>query len=147
VTRTTKRLIIAAVLVIVVLGGAGTATYLLTRNHDKGQASPDAAVTGFLTAVYIDRNVTEAARYVCPTARDKGKLTSKINQIRDQNARYQSPVYSWSSLKTEQTRTNQAVLTTTVSLWTGEEQKATQALRVTATRANGWWVCEVNQTT
>ncbi len=142
-----KRLILAAVLVIVVLAGAGTATYLLTRNRDKGQASPDAAVTGFLTAVYTDLDVTEAGRYVCPTARDKGRLTAKINQIKTQNAGYQSPKYSWSAPKTEQTRADEAILTTTVTLWTGEDQRATQALRVIATRANGWWVCEVNQTT
>jgi hypothetical protein len=38
------------------------------------------------------------------------------------------------------------VLTTTVTLRTSNEQKATQGLRFVMTRHNGWWVCEIQQT-
>jgi flagellar basal body-associated protein FliL len=135
---------IIALALVVVLGGGGVAAYLLTRDTGKGQASPTAAVNGFLTAVYTNQDVTEAARYVCSPARDKAKLSTKINEIKAQNAKYESPTYKWAAPKTEQTRTDEAILSVTITLRTANEQKATETVRIVTTRSNGWWVCDIS---
>jgi hypothetical protein len=137
---------IVAAALVVVLGGGGAAAYLGTRDTTKGQVSPSKAIDGFLTAVYTDNDVSKASNYVCSQARDRAKLTAKINQIKQQDSGYESAKYSWSAPKTVQTRTDETILTTTVTLRTAEEQKATQNLRFVTTRSNGWFVCEIQQT-
>jgi hypothetical protein len=136
-------LVVAA---LVVLAGGGTAAFLLTRDTTKGQSSPSAAIDGFLTAVYTDNNVAKASTYVCSDARDRAKLTTKINEIKRQDTGYEGARYTWSTPKTEQTRKDETILTATVTLRTTEEQKATQNLRFVTTRSNGWFVCEIQQT-
>ncbi|HKT00190.1 MAG TPA: hypothetical protein VJT31_11725 [Rugosimonospora sp.] len=140
--------IIVAAVLAVLLGGGGTAVYLATRGNSggTGQASPTEAVQGFLTAVYQDMDATKAATFVCSDARDKAKLTNKINQIRRADANYDTPKYDWTTPQIEQTRTDEAILSTTVTLTTANEQVARQKLRFVTIRSNGWWVCEVNQT-
>jgi hypothetical protein len=139
---------IVVVALVVLCGGGGVATYLLTRNSSggKGQATALDAVQGFLTAVYQDMDPTKAATFVCRDARDKAKLTKKVDEIKKQSAGYDTPKYDWSPPTTEQTRANEAILSTTVTLTTANEQSATQKLRFVATRNNGWWVCEITQT-
>jgi hypothetical protein len=147
-----KRGVLIAVLVaaalLVLCGGGGTAAFLATRNSSggKGQASAIEAVQGFLTAVYQDMDATKAATYVCKTARDKAKLTRKVSEIQRQNATYDTPKYTWTTPGTEQNKTDEAILSTTITLTTANEQSATQKLRFVATKNNGWWVCEVTQT-
>jgi hypothetical protein len=136
-----------AVAVVLVCGGAGTGIYLATQNNSggKGQASAVEAVQGFLTAVYQDMDATKAATFVCKTSRDKAKLTKKINEIQQQNATYDTPKYAWTPPATDETKTNEAVLSSTLTLTTANEQTAIQKLRFVATKNNGWWVCEVTQ--
>jgi hypothetical protein len=140
--------VLVAAAVVLVCGGAGVGIFLATQNNSggKGQASAVEAVQGFLTAVYQDMDATKAATYVCKTSRDKAKLTKKINEIRTQNATYDTPKYTWDTPTTAETKTNQAVLSTTLTLTTANEQTAVQKLRFVATKNNGWWVCEVTQT-
>jgi hypothetical protein len=141
--------VIAVAALLVLCGGGGVAALLATQHSSggKGQATAYAAVQGFLTAVYQDGDATKAATYVCNTARDRAKLTKKINEIKQQNATYDTPKYSWTPPSTDSSRTNEAILSTTITLTTANEQTATQKLRFVATRNNGWWVCEVTTTT
>jgi hypothetical protein len=141
-----RGLLIGLVVLVLVLIGGGATTFLLTRDTSKGQATPTAAVAGFFDAVYTDHNVTEASKYVCADSRDAGKLTAKINQLKKQDDAYENPRYSWSTPKAQQNGPDEAILTTTVTVATSNEQKASQNLRVVATRHNGWWVCEIQQT-
>jgi hypothetical protein len=137
-------IVIAALVVIV--GGGGAGAFLLTRDTGKGQATPGTAMDSFFTAVYTDNSVTEASKYVCSSSRDQKKLTTKINQIKQQDAKYDGVKYSWSSPQSKSSGKDETILTTTVTLTTSNEQKATQNLRVVTTRHNGWWVCEIQQT-
>jgi hypothetical protein len=139
--------ILAGVFVLLLIGG-GVSTYLLTRDNGKGQASPEAAVDGFLTAVYTNQDATAAAKFVCPQARDKIKLTAKIDEIKKQSSQYELPKYSWKqpvAKADEHGAQDEVQLTTTVTVRTSTEQHAEQSLLFIATRHNGWWVCEVKQ--
>lgn len=139
---------ILSVVFVLFLGGGGVSAYLLTRDNTKGQATPEAATDGFLTAIYTNHDATAAARYVCPQARDGAKLTAKINEIKQRDSQYELPKYTWSTPTVKQdasTGQNEARLTLTLTLRTANEQKAVQSLLIVATRHNGWWVCEVKQ--
>jgi hypothetical protein len=139
--------ILAGVFVLLLAGG-GVSTYLLTRDSGQGQASPQAAVDGFLTAVYTNQDATAAAKFVCPQARDKIKLTAKIDEIKKQSSQYELPKYSWKqpvAKADEHGAPDEVQLTTTVTVRTSTEQHAEQSLLFIATRHNGWWVCEVKQ--
>jgi hypothetical protein len=139
--------ILAAVFVLFLAGGVVSA-YLLTRDTTKGQATPAAAVDGFLTAVYTNHDATAATKFVCPQARDRAKLAAKIDEIKQRDSKYELPKYTWRAPVTQsdkQATADEARLTTTVTLRTGNEQKAEQPLLFVTTRHNGWWVCEVKQ--
>jgi hypothetical protein len=140
-------LIIGAV-VLLLCGGGGVVAWQVSANSSggTGQASAAEAVEGFLTAVYQDGNVTQAAKYVCKPSRDTKKLTQKINEIRNQGKKYDSPKYTWTAPKTEQSKSDESTLSTTVTLTTANEQTAKQDLRFLTTKNNGWWVCDVSQT-
>jgi flagellar basal body-associated protein FliL len=132
---------------VVVLGGGGFGIfYLFNRNSDGvGKSSPTAAAESFLQAIYVDQDATKAAPLVCSAARDKKKLAAKIDQIKQQNQQYESPKYTWSAFKTETSAGDHAVVSTTVTLLTANVQKATQKLRLTVIKSNGWFVCDVQQ--
>ena len=139
--------ILAGVFVLLLAGG-GVSVYTLTRDNTKGQASPEAAVDGFLTAVYTNQDATAAAKFVCPQARDKIKLTTKIDEIKKQNSQYELPKYSWKrpvAQKDFHGPDTEVELGTTVTVRTDTEQHAELPLLFIATRQNGWWVCEVKQ--
>jgi hypothetical protein len=140
-------MITSIVLVLLVLGGGGgAAAYFLARAEDgTGKATPQAAVEDFLRAVYLDQSPTRAAALVCKAARDPGKLTAKIDEIKKQNQAYDTPKYSWAALTTEQSGQDRAVLSTTVTLATVNVQRATQKLKFTAIKSTGWFVCDVRQ--
>jgi hypothetical protein len=137
--------ILSAVFVLFLAAG-GASAYVLTRDNTKGQATPAAAVDGFLTAVYTNHDATAATRYVCPQARDRAKLAAKIDEIRQRDSKYELPKYSWRAPQADKQATaDEARMTTVVTLRTGNEQKAQQPLLFVTTRHNGWWVCEVKQ--
>ena len=132
---------------VVVLGGGGLgAFYLFNRTSDGvGKSSPTAAADSFLQAVYVDQDAAKAAPLVCAAARDKKKLAAKVDQIKQLNQQYESPKYTWTPLKTETSAADHAVVSTTVTLLTANVQKATQKLRLTVIKSNGWFVCDVQQ--
>ncbi len=138
---------ILVLVAVVVLGGGGLGIfYLFNRASDGiGKSSPTAAAESFLQAVYVDQDATKAAPLVCAAARDKKKLAVKVDQIKQQDQQYDSPKYSWTPLKTESSAGAHAVVSTTVTLLTANVQKATQKLRLTVIRSNGWFVCDVQQ--
>ena len=132
---------------VVVLGGGGLgAFYLFNRTSDGvGKSSPTAAADSFLQAVYVDQDAAKPVPLVCAAARDKKKLAAKVDQIKQLNQQYESPKYTWTPLKTETSAADHAVVSTTVTLLTANVQKATQKLRLTVIKSNGWFVCDVQQ--
>jgi flagellar basal body-associated protein FliL len=136
-------LIVLAVL-LVLGGGGGVAAYLATRNPDgKGQATPQDAVDRFLQAVYVDQSSTKAAPLVCKAARDPKKLSAKVDEIKHQSQQYDNPKYAWSYVRTDSPTKTQAVVSTKITLTTDDVQTATETIKVTTIRSDGWFVCDV----
>jgi type II secretory pathway pseudopilin PulG len=133
--------------VVAVLGAGGLAVgYAMTRNHDgTGKTSATAAAQAFLEAVYTAQDAKQVAPLVCSAARDTKKLQAKINEIQQQNRQYDGPKYTWSTLTTQSSGKDRAVLSTTVTLTTANVQKATQKLSLTVVKSTGWFVCDVRQ--
>ncbi len=138
---------VIVLVVLVILGGGGLAVvYLLNRGSDGiGKSSPTAAAQSFLEAIYVDQDATKAAPLVCSAARDKKKLTAKINQIKQQDQQYDTPKYTWSTLTTQSSAKDHVVISTTVTLTTANVQQASQKLKLTVVKRNGWFVCDVQQ--
>ena len=124
-------------------GGTGIALALRRPNDGTGQPSATGAAQAFLTAVYRTRDPNAVAPLVCRAARDRKKIQAKIDQIVQQDKRYRNPRYSWTDPATESATKDRAVLGTTVTLQTDDEQSATQKLRLTAIHTTGWFVCDV----
>jgi hypothetical protein len=136
------------VVAVVLLGAGGTiAAVLLNRdpNGAGGKPTAGAVVQAFLQAVYVDQSVTSASPLVCAAARDTGKLTAKINEIKGQDKQYDSPHYTWQTPKTESSGSDRAVLSTTVVLTTANVQRASLDLRFTVIKTNLWFVCDVTK--
>jgi hypothetical protein len=134
-------------LIVVVLGGGGTAIALVLNRPSDGTGRPSAesAVQDFLQAIYVDQNPTKAEPLVCAAARDKQKLAAKVDEIKQQDKQYESPKYTWTNPKTDESGSDRAVLSTTVTLTTANVQRATQKLRIIAIHSSGWFVCDVLQ--
>jgi len=132
--------------VLVVLGGGGAAiAYVVSRGSEgTGNTSATTAAQSFLEAIYVDQNAKKAEPMVCSAARDSKKIEAKVNEIKQQDKQYESPKYTW-NLHVDQSDKDRAVITATVTLNTANVQKATQKLKLTLIRGNGWFVCEVQQ--
>ena len=140
-------LITTIVLAIVVLlcGGGGTAAYFLVKKVDgKGQATPVAAVEGFLTAVFHDGDANRAATYVCSASRNKATLAKKIEELKTYQEQYKSPQFSWPTPTVEKQDKTEATLTVPVKLSTADDRVSEKKLRFITVNAAGWWVCEVS---
>jgi flagellar basal body-associated protein FliL len=139
-------LIVSLVLVgvLVLCGGIATTAYVVTtKQSGTGQADPVAAVDHFLTAVYTDRNPSEAAKYVCTQSNDSGQIQQKINEVKTAQTKYAAPRYRWDTPAVAKQTTTEATLTATVQMTTDDEKQASEDLTFTTTKKNGWWVCEV----
>jgi hypothetical protein len=139
-------LITSIVLAVVILlcGGGGTAAYFLVRSVDgKGQATPQEAVDGFLTAVFKEKDVDKATTYVCSASRDKASLTKKINELRAYQQKYRSAQFTWPDPTVDEQSRSTATLTVPVKFTTDDDRVAERRLRFTTVNESGWWVCEV----
>ena len=131
--------------VLVLCGGGGTAAYFLVNQVDgKGQTTPEAAVDGFLTAVFKDQNVDKATTFVCSEARDKTKLTRKIEELKSYRDKYPSPEFSWTRPTVQSRNAETATLTVAVRFAASDERVAEQRLKFLTVKDAGWWVCEVS---
>ena len=139
-------LITSIVLAVVILlcGGGGTAAYFLVRSVDgRGQATPQEAVDGFLTAVFKEKDVDKATTYVCSASRDKASLTKKINELRAYQQKYRSAQFTWPDPTVDEQSKSTATLTVPVKFTTDDDRVAERKLRFTTVNESGWWVCEV----
>lgn len=137
---------IALAVALVLCGGGGLAAFLLLRNSEPGPGAPDpvAAVDRFLTAVYNDQDATQASNLVCAEARDPDKIKKKVDEVRGYAQTYRNPRYRWDPPKVDQQSTEQARVSATVTMTTGDEKTAQQALAFTVLKKDsGWRVCEI----
>jgi hypothetical protein len=138
-------LIVGIVLTVAALlcAGGGTAAYFLIQNAQPvGQATPDKATRGFLTAIYTDHDVKAATGFVCPDARDSAKLTKVINDLTAFEQEYEGPTVTWDT----PTITTEKVTGTahiSLTLKTDDERVASKKLVLDLLNSRGWWVCDV----
>jgi len=136
--------LIIAIVAVVLVGGATTAILLARGGGGEGQPSPTAAATNFLTAVYKDKDATKAARYVCSSARDKGDITKKVDEVKAYAAKFnRDPQFTWDEPKVENSGKETATVAVTVRFSTSDDRAAEQKLSITTVKNDGWLVCEI----
>ncbi|MBF9129450.1 hypothetical protein I0C86_10785 [Plantactinospora sp. S1510] len=125
--------------------GGGVSAYLLLRNADRGEgaAGPGAAVDAFLKAVYTDRDPGRAADLTCPQARDDDKIAAKVEEVADQMRTHDTPRFRWTEPRIDEQDTERALVSTTLTMTTGDERTVDQRLGFIVVEENGWWVCDV----
>ncbi|MFC6015516.1 hypothetical protein ACFP2T_04805 [Plantactinospora solaniradicis] len=125
--------------------GGGVSAYLLLRNADRGEgaAEPAAAVDDFLKAVYTDRDADRAASLTCPEARDDDKIAAKVEEVTEQTSTHDTPRFRWTEPKIDEQDTERALVSTTLTMTTGDERTVDQLLGFIVVEENGWWVCDV----
>ncbi|MFI5898025.1 hypothetical protein ACIA5D_48880 [Actinoplanes sp. NPDC051513] len=130
---------------LLLCAGGATSAYLLLRDADNpGSPDPATAVNRFLTAVYTQQDATAADDLVCREARDKTKLADRVNEIRTYSEGYQDPVYRWEEPAVSTSGEDRALVSVQITMSTGDEKTARQALEFTVIRKTGWLVCEVS---
>ncbi|WP_433371696.1 hypothetical protein ACQPZX_47995 [Actinoplanes sp. CA-142083] len=130
---------------LLLCAGGATSAYLLLRDADNpGSPDPATAVNRFLTAVYTQQDATAADDLVCREARDKTKLANRVNEIRTYSEGYQDPIYRWDEPAVSSSGEDRALVSVQITMSTGDEKTARQALEFTVIRKTGWLVCEVS---
>ncbi|MEO3817320.1 hypothetical protein [Plantactinospora sp. B24E8] len=137
-------IVLAATLLLCV--GGGVSAFLVIRNVENGEgaADPVAAVDGFLEAVYADQNAEKAASLVCAEARDSGQIEAKIEEVAGYARTYDSPRFRWVEPRLDERNAERALVSTTLTMVTGDERAVEQQLRFIVVEKTGWWVCDVN---
>jgi flagellar basal body-associated protein FliL len=136
---------LALTVILLLCGGGAVSAYFLISNADTGKGAPDpaTAVNRFLTAVYTDQDAETADGLVCRQARDKDKLTSRIDQIKNYVNVYQGPTFRWTDPEVNGQTKERAVVTVRLTLSTEDEKQADQTLTFTTIHKTGWLVCDV----
>lgn len=130
---------------LLLCGGGGFTAFLLLRDEGgEGAPEPVAAADGFLRAVYLDQDPDKAAGMVCPAARNRAKIVKKVAEIQDYRETYKNPRFRWTPPVVTDQGAEQAVVTTKLTMITGDERFSEQQLTLTVVRQSGWWVCEVS---
>jgi hypothetical protein len=136
---------LALTVILLFCGGGAVSAYFLVSNADtgKGAADPATAVNRFLTAVYTQQDPAVAEQLVCRQARDKKKLTDRVNQIKGYANEYDGPTFRWTDPAVNGQTEERAVVTTQLTLSTDDEKQAQQTLTFTTIHKTGWLVCDV----
>lgn len=143
-----RALLIASIVLTVVLvlcGGGAVTAFLLLRNAETGEgaAEPVAAVNGFLKAAYTDQDAKKAAALVCSEARKESEIAKKIQEIKGYATTYKNPRFRWAEPKVDDQNAERAIVSTKLTMITGDEKISEQQLKFTVVKKTGWWVCEV----
>jgi hypothetical protein len=136
---------LALTVILLLCGGGAVSAYFLISNADPGKGAPDpaTAVNRLMTAVYTDQDAETADGLVCRQARDKDRLTARINEIKNYVNVYESPTFRWSEPQVGGQTKERAVVTVQLTLSTEDEKQSEQTLRFTTIHKTGWLVCDV----
>jgi hypothetical protein len=146
--RKNRRVVLITTLVVVLAllaTGGGVVWFVGNRIAEgTGAVSSTHAVSLFTMDIYEFYDVASATGLTCPAARDKNKIVAKVNEVKAQNARYDTPKYSFSDPKVVRSDGNREDVTQTITLRTRSAQTATQNLKFITTKGKtGWFVCDV----
>jgi len=136
---------LALVITVLLCSGGATSAYLLLRTADSGRGAPDpaTAVNRFMTAVYTQQDASAADETVCREARDRQKLSARINQIKSYAAEYDGPTFRWSDPAVSGQSDEHATVAVQLTMSTDDEKQAQQELTFTVVRKTGWLVCDI----
>ncbi|MGI5146164.1 hypothetical protein ACQEVC_07155 [Plantactinospora sp. CA-294935] len=134
---------LAATLLLCVAGGVSA--FLVVRGVERGEgaADPVVAVDEFLTAVYSERDAGRAASLVCSAARDDDEIAAKIQEVAESAGRYDTARFRWATPKVDEQTEERALVSTRLTMTTGDERSVDQQLTFVVVRETGWWVCDV----
>jgi hypothetical protein len=136
---------LALVATVLLCGGGATSAYFLLRDADNpGAPDPATAVDRFLTAVYTQQDATAAEDLVCREARDKNKISSRIEEIKTYASGYQDPTFRWAEPAVSDNEKDRAEVAVKVTMATADEKTAEQQLQFTVIHKTGWLVCDVS---
>ena len=138
--------VVFAVLLMLCLAG-GTVSFLVVQSLEpRGTSTPEAALEGFLQAVFVDRDADRAADFVCADTRDDKQLARLVFEVRAFSSQNESASTRWSYPGVERTGRREASADVTLSLSTSDEQVTEKKVRLLLVDDRGWWVCEAKET-
>ncbi|MEV6489208.1 hypothetical protein AB0M20_11355 [Actinoplanes sp. NPDC051633] len=136
---------VALTTTLLLCGGGAASAYLLLRDSDaEGAPDPASAVDEFMTAVYTRQDATAAGELVCSEARDREKLTARVEQIKGYAAEYEVPTFRWADPAVDNQNEERATVSVQLTMSTEDEKTAQQQLTFTTIRKTGWLVCEIS---
>jgi hypothetical protein len=145
--RSTRRLrlwiaMIAGVLALLCLGGAGVAVLLYDKKTKIDRTAPDAVVDNFLRAYLVNRDDSEVKLYTCKSGGDLTQLKTYETDIQSREARFSMSVQvSWEGLKVATNGKKGTVdVDLTRAIQDGSEQ-VTDAWEFAIIDQDGWRVC------
>jgi len=134
---------VAIGVLVLVLGGGAVATYLVGRPFgDRGAATPEQAVEGFLTGIFRNHDAREAGRYVCDQAHDGAELDEIVRAVERQEDEYTAARTTW-TYPAIRPDGGQAAAPVTLTMTTANEQVASREVTLLLLDDRGWWVCDV----
>jgi hypothetical protein len=134
--------LLLSLLIVVCLAG-GTGAYLLVQHAQPvGSTQPQAAVDGFLGAVFTDHDPDKAGEFVCARARDPRDLQRLVEKVSEVEERYRSPRTTWQIGPTRR-GDHEASVPVRLTLTTGDDQVAEHEITLLLVDQRGWWVCDV----
>ncbi|GIG58864.1 hypothetical protein Lfu02_32360 [Longispora fulva] len=135
-------LVFGVVLLLCVGGGTG-AFLLVSSLEGKGARTPTAAVEGFLTGVFVQRDEDRAADFLCSDV-DPTQLAQKVSEVDSLVRRYPDVTFTWTTEQKSKAK-RETVYDVRVTAKTPAETVGAQHLEVTATSNGGWRVCGVKR--
>ncbi|MDG4791270.1 hypothetical protein O7626_36170 [Micromonospora sp. WMMD1102] len=125
------------------MGAVSAVLVIRGAEQGEGAGDPVVAVDEFLTAVYGERDADRASSLVCSAARDADAIAAKIQEVANFAGRYDTARFRWTTPRVDEQTADRAVVSTRLTMTTGDERSVEQQLTFVVVRETGWWVCDV----
>jgi hypothetical protein len=132
-----------ATVLVLCLGGGAISFFVVQSQEPRGTTTPESALEGFLRAVFVDRDATRAADFVCAENRDDRELARLVFEVRAFTSRNNSAETRWTYPEVRRTGKREASADVTLTLNTVGQRVSEKQVRLRLVDHNGWWVCEV----
>ncbi|WP_412540918.1 hypothetical protein R8Z50_34915 [Longispora sp. K20-0274] len=135
--------LVFGVLLLLCVGGGTGAFVLVSSLEGAGTKTPTAAVDGFLTGVFTQRDEDKAGEFLCSDI-DPSQLAQKISEVDALVRRYPDVSFTWTTEQKSKAK-REVVYDVRVTARTSTETVGAQRLEVTTTSNGGWRVCGVKR--
>ena len=135
--------VVFSMLLALCLGGAATSFLVVQHLEPRGASAPEVALEGFLQAVFVEQDASQAADFVCTKNRDDKELARLVFEVRAFQGRYASARTRWTYPPVQRTGKRRASADVTLSLNTTDQRVSEKRVRLLLVDDRGWWVCEV----